>query len=142
MSELNSDKDLKRVYENAGTVAVVGAHPDSEKPAHYVPAYLKEQGYKILSVNPGYAGQELWGEPVHDSLFGLEEQVDVVDFFRRSEALPDHLDEILTMEPRPSVVWLQQGIRNDEFTQKLTEAGIDVVQDRCMYANHKRLYER
>lgn len=141
MTELSSDNDLKWIYENVGTIAVVGAHPDSEKPAHYVPAYLKEQGYKILPVNPGYVGRELWGEPVHDSLVVLEEQVNVVDFFRRSEALPDHLDEILAMESKPGVVWLQQGIRNEEFAQKLTEERIDVVQDRCMYASHKRLYE-
>lgn len=142
MPELSNDEELKRIYESASNIAVVGAHPDSEKPAHYVPAYLKERGYRILPINPGYEGQDLWGEPVRATLAELGEAVDVVNFFRRSEALPNHIDEILAMEPRPRVVWLQQGIRNDEFAQKLGEAGIDVVQDRCMYANHKRLYER
>lgn len=142
MPELSNDEELKRIYESASTIAVVGAHPDSEKPAHYVPAYLQERGYRILPINPGYEGQELWGEPVRATLTELEEAVDVVDFFRRSEALPDHIDEILAMEPRPTVVWLQQGIRKDEFARTLIEAGIDVVQDRCMYANHERLYER
>jgi predicted CoA-binding protein len=142
MSELSSDNDLKRIYDGASTIAVVGAHPDSEKPAHYVPAYLRDEGYRVIPINPGYVGRELWGEQIHGNLSELEETVDVVDFFRRSQALPDHVDEILAMEPKPGVVWLQQGIRNDEFAQKLIEAGIDVVQDRCMYANHKRLYEQ
>jgi predicted CoA-binding protein len=142
MSELVDDAELKQIYERADIIAVVGAHPDSEKPAHYVPAYLREQGYRIIPVNPEYVDQELWGERVRSDLSTLGEPVDVVDVFRRSEALPDHLDDILAMEPKPGAVWLQQGIRNDEFARKLTEAGIDVVQDRCMYANHKRLYEQ
>lgn len=80
MPELSNDEELKRIYESASTIAVVGAHPDSEKPAHYVPAYLQERGYRILPINPGYEGQELWGEPVRATLTELEEAVDVVDF--------------------------------------------------------------
>lgn len=79
---------------------------------------------------------------MRDSLADLDGPVDVVDVFRCGEALPDHLEEILAMDPRPRVVWMQQGIRNGEVAQKLTDAGIDVVQDRCMYANHRRLYDR
>ncbi len=142
MSEARSDTELRRIYESAETIAILGAHPDTGKPAHYVPAYFSEQGYRLLPVNPGYSGQELWGETVRDSLADLDGPVDVVDVFRRGEALPDHLEEILAMDPRPRVVWMQQGIRNGEVAQKLTDAGIDVVQDRCMYANHRRLYDR
>lgn len=142
VSEATRDTELRRIYEDAETIAVLGAHPDTGKPAHYVPAYLKKQGYRLLPVNPDYSGQELWDETVRESLADLDGPVDVVDVFRRSEALPDHLSEILGMNPRPGVVWLQRGIRNDEVAQELTEAGIDVVQDRCMYANHRRLYDR
>lgn len=66
--------------------------------------------------------------------------VDVVEVFRRSEALPEHLDEILAMEPKPKVVWFQKGIRNDGVARRLIAAGIDVVQDRCMYEEHRRLF--
>ena len=82
---------------------------------------------------------ELWGEPVRGSLTEIGEPVDVVDVFRRGEALPGHLEEILGMEPKPKVVWFQQGVRNDEVAAKLVQAGIQVVQDRCMKADYKNL---
>ena len=90
-------------------------------------------------VNPALAGRALWGEPFRASLRDLGQPVDLVDVFRRSEALPLHLDEILGMSPRPPVVWLQQGIRNDDFAAKLTAAGVRVVQDRCTLAEHRRM---
>lgn len=139
MPEYETPDDLKRILESARTIAVLGAHPKPERPAHYVPAYLREMGYRILPVNGPRAGETLFGEPVRARLSEIDEPVDIVDVFRRPDALPGHLEEILAMSPRPKVVWLQQGIRNDAFAQKLIEAGIDVVQDHCTMAEHKRL---
>jgi predicted CoA-binding protein len=139
MNELTSDQELRQVLQEAHTIAVLGAHPDASRPAHYVPAYLHDQGCRILPVNGQHAGKELWGEPVRATLSDLGLPVDIVDVFRRAEALSAHLPEILAMKPRPKLVWLQQGIRNDEFARRLLDEGIAVVQDRCTMAEHKRL---
>ncbi len=139
MHIVERDEDLRWILGSAYAVAVLGAHPDPKRPAHYVPAYLKKHGYRVLPVNPGYAGQELFGERVRARLDEIDEPVDVVDVFRGSDKLMDHLEEILAMNPPPGVVWLQQGIKNDAFAKELTDAGITVVQDRCMLEEHRRL---
>jgi len=139
MPEYTHDTDIERILADARTIAVLGAHPTPSRPAHYVPAYLAKMGYRVLPVNGPRAGETLFGEAVRPSLDELKEPVDIVDVFRRADALPGHLEEILTMEPRPKLVWLQLGIQNDAFAERLLEAGIDVVQNRCTYADHKRL---
>lgn len=139
MKTLGSDSDLRRVLEDAKTVAVLGAHPNPSRPAHWVPDYLHDQGYRIIGVNPGQAGKQMWGETVRGRLADVDVPVDLLDVFRRSEELPGHLTEILAMSPRPKVVWLQLGIRNDPFAEALMAEGIEVVQDRCTYAEHRRL---
>ncbi|WP_456410412.1 CoA-binding protein [Oceanithermus sp.] len=139
MHIVERDEDLRWILGSAYAVAVLGAHPDPKRPAHYVPAYLKKHGYRVLPVNPGYAGQELFGERVRARLDEIDEPVDVVNIFRGPDKLMDHLEEILAMNPPPGVVWLQQGIKNDAFAKELTDAGITVVQDRCMLEEHRRL---
>jgi uncharacterized protein len=133
-------ENVQEVLETAKTIAVVGVSASAEKPAHYVPEYLHQHGYHIIPVNSSIAGQTLFGEPVRSSLAEIRQPVDVVDMFRRAEHLDGHLEDILAMNPRPKLVWLQLGIRNDDFALKLLEAGIEVVQDRCMLADHKRLH--
>jgi hypothetical protein len=137
--ELRTEADVRGVLERARVVAVLGAHFESWRPAFYVPDYLRAQGMRILPVNPALVGRTLWGEPVRGSLGDLAEPVDVVDVFRRSDALPAHLDELRGMRPLPPVVWFQSGIRNDAVAAALVAAGIDVVQDRCMLADHRRM---
>lgn len=129
--------DVRPILERARRVAVIGAHPDPARPAHYVPAYLQAQGYDVRPVNAAKVGQSLFGHAVVASLDAVQGPLDVVDVFRRSEAVPDHLDEILAARPR--VVWLQKGIVNDEVAAILRDAGITVVQDRCMLADHQAL---
>jgi hypothetical protein len=139
MPELTTDPQIEAALRTARVVAVLGAHTDPARPAFYVPDYLHTQGYRVLAVNPQLAGKSLWGEPVRASLDALGEPVDIVDVFRRPDLLPGHLAEILAMTPRPRLVWLQQGIRNDDFARALQAEGIDVVQDRCTLAEHRRL---
>lgn len=119
-------------------MAVLGAHDEQHRPAFYVPEYLASQGYRILPVNPHLVGRQLFGEPVRATLAELDEPVDLVDIFRRSQWLPNHVADILAMSPPPRWVWFQLGIRNDRVAQTLTAAGIEVVQDRCTLADHKR----
>lgn len=139
MRELKEPSEIAGVLHGARVVAVLGAHPDPNRPAYYVPEYMHRQGSRIVPVNPHFAGQELWGETVRASLAEIGESVDVVDVFRRSEAVSDHLDDILAMSPPPRVVWLQSGIRNDAVADRLKAAGIEVVQDKCMLAEHRRM---
>lgn len=139
MADLSRTDQIIDLLEHCRVIAVLGAHSDPDRPAHYVPDYLKRQGYRIIPVNPALAGRELWGETVRASLKDIGEPVDMVDVFRRSESLPGHVPEILAMQPRPRSVWLQQGIRHDVVARQLTDAGIDVVQDRCTMADHRRL---
>ncbi|WP_457631455.1 CoA-binding protein [Oceanithermus sp.] len=139
MHVVERDEDLLWILGSSYVVAVLGAHPDPQRAAHYVPAYLKERGYRVIPVNPAYAGSRLFGEVVRARLDEIEEPVDVVDVFRGADRLAEHLEEILAMNPPPAVVWLQKGIRDDAFAKELTDAGITVVQDRCMLAEHRRL---
>jgi uncharacterized protein len=130
--------DLRSLLAAARRIAVLGAHPDPVKPAHYVPDYLHGRGYRVLPVNPGHVGEMLWDEPVRATVAEIAPQVDVVDVFRRSELLDAHLDDILAARPR--LVWLQSGIRNDAFARRLEDAGIAVIQDRCLMVEHRRIF--
>jgi predicted CoA-binding protein len=123
----------------ARTIAVLGAHPEVRRPAFYVPDYLANQGYRVLPVNPVQRGTRLWGQPVRATLAELNEPVDIVNVFRRAEALQGHLDDILAMRPAPALVWLQLGIRSDRFAQAMNTAGIPVIQNRCTLADHQAL---
>jgi predicted CoA-binding protein len=131
--------DVKALLASSPVIAVLGAHPSPDKPAHYVPAYLATQGYRVLPVNAAYVGTELFGETVRATLAELERPVDLVDVFRRADALASHEADLLAMRPLPRVVWLQQGIRNDAFAERLRAHGITVVQDRCTLADHRAL---
>jgi predicted CoA-binding protein len=137
MREIVDEASVRRVLQETRTVAVLGVHVDPDKPAHYVPAYLATQGYTILPVNPAFVGQQLWGRPVVATLAELDTAVDLVDVFRRPDKIPEHLDDILAMQPRPRVVWFQLGIRNDQAARRLIDASIEVVQDRCTLADHR-----
>jgi len=137
--EPTSDTHAADVLRAARTIAVIGAHVALMKAAFYVPEYLAEQGYRVLPVNPRFVGRELFGEPVVATLADIAEPVDFVNVFRRSDRVMDHVDEVLGMRPAPRVVWLQLGIRNDEAAERWLATGIDVVQDRCTLADHRRL---
>lgn len=132
-------EDLARALREARTIAVLGASDRPERAGCYVGAYLRRVGYVVLPVNPALEGQELFGRRVVATLAELEEPVDLVDVFRRSSAVAGHVDDILSMQPLPAVVWLQLGVRDEASAQRLVEAGIDVVQDRCTLAEHRAL---
>jgi predicted CoA-binding protein len=136
---IDDDEGLAAILTDLRTVAVLGAKADPRQPAHYVPAYLKTHGYRVLPVNPTFAGVRVFGETVVSTLADLHEPVDIVEIFRRPEHLPGHAAEILRLPSPPAVVWFQLGIRHDGAARELAEAGIRVVQDRCMMPEHRRL---
>ena len=136
---IDDDAGLTRVLREAKTIAVLGAKADPHPPAHYVPAYLQGRGYRILPVNPVFEGQTILGAQVVGTLADLSEPVDVIEVFRRPQFLPGHAREIVALPWRPKAVWFQLGIRHDGAASELTRAGIDVIQDRCMMPEHRRL---
>lgn len=141
MTQLQSIPDVIRILTENRVIAVVGFHRDPMKPAHYVPEYLHRQGYTVIPVNPALAarGESFFGQRAVATLAEITTPVDVVEIFRRSDKVHEHLQDILNMTPPPRVVWMQQGIRDEHTAQTLTGRGIDVVQDRCMLADHRAL---
>ena len=138
MATIN-DARLREILTGSPTVAVLGIHREPEKAAFYVPEYLHDEGYRIIGVNPQFANQTILGEPVRAKLAEITEPIDIVDVFRKPEAIPDHVPDILAMSPRPRFVWFQLGIKHDEAAKQLEDAGITVIQNRCTLADHQRL---
>ena len=110
------------------TIAVVGISDDPMRPSNFVARFLKEHGYKIIPVNPKLTEWE--GEKCYPDLLSIPVKVDIVDIFRRSEAIPPIVDEAIAIKTR--VVWMQEGIINEEAAAKAQKAGIEVVMDKCM----------
>lgn len=136
---VDDDAGLTTILREARSVAVVGAKEGAGEPAWYVPAYLARHGYCIRPVNPRIAGRTILGAPVVSTLAELTEPADVIEIFRRPEHLPAHMAEILGLSWKPRAVWFQLGIRHDGAAERLARAGIQVVQDRCMMPEHRRL---
>lgn len=133
-----SDADLRRILTENRSVAVLGAKSDAGEAACYVPKYLQAQGWRVIGVNPKLAGVAWMGTQGVASLAALG-AVDVIEVFRRSDVLPAIAEEILALPWRPRVVWFQLGISHDEAAARLRAAGIEVVQNRCMMPEHRRL---
>ena len=135
-----SDEEIRGLLSSTKTIAVLGIKPESHaaQPAFYVPKYMADAGYEIIPV-PVYYPEvtEIMGKKVYRDLNDIPGDIDLVNVFRRSEDIPKHLDEILSK--RPKAVWFQLGIQNDEVAEQLGEAGIAVVQNRCLLVEHRAL---
>ncbi|MCC7002162.1 MAG: CoA-binding protein [Gemmatimonadaceae bacterium] len=129
---ITTDEGITALLERVRTVAVLGIKTaDSHAPAFYVPEYAQRAGLRIIPVPVYYPdATEILGERVFRSVSAIGERVDLVDVFRRGQDIPAHLDDLLAA--KPGAVWFQLGIRNDLVAERLAEAGIDVVQDRCL----------
>ncbi|WP_435073482.1 CoA-binding protein [Halorubrum sp. HHNYT27] len=136
---LTDDEDLDRLLD-AETIAVIGCSTTPGKAAHDVPAYLQRQGYRVIPVNP--FADEILGEPAFDSLADVEADIDLVDVFRPSEEVPEILDQVRARHAArgdAGAAWLQLGISDDEAAAAAEADGIEVVQDRCLKVEHRRL---
>ncbi|MDQ3515574.1 MAG: CoA-binding protein [Gemmatimonadota bacterium] len=135
---LESDKQIEELLASSRRIAVLGIKVEPHKPAHYVPAYARKAGYEIVPVPVYYRETtEILGEPVFRKIADVPGEVDIVNVFRRPADIPPHVDDIIAKQPR--AVWFQMGITNDEAAEKLARAGIDVVQDRCMMVELRRI---
>ena len=131
---------VARILRECRRIAVLGIKPESRAgaPAFYVPAYMLREGYDIVPVPVYYPDVvEILGRPVYRSLRAVSGSIDMVNVFRRPRDIPPHVADILAVRPR--VVWLQLGIVHDEAAETLARAGIEVVQDRCLMVEHRRL---
>jgi hypothetical protein len=137
---LTSPDEIAELIRSTKRIAVLGIKPDDHatKPAHYVPKYMAEAGYEIIPV-PVYYPEvtEILGKPVYRDLADVPGDIDMINVFRRSEDVHKHTLDIIARKPRS--VWLQLGIRDDDFAQKVAEQGIKVVQDLCLMVEHRYL---
>lgn len=132
---IETDEELQEIL-SFETIAVIGCSTSPEKPAHEIPAYLIEQGYDVIPVNP--FADEIFGLKAYDSLSEVPDGVDIVDVFRPSSEVRDIVDEAIDRED-VDVVWTQLGIQDDEAAERAEQAGTRVVQDKCMKIEHERL---
>jgi predicted CoA-binding protein len=134
---LTQDAQIRELLEQTATVAVVGLSPRPERPSHRVAAYLQQVGYRIVPVHP--EGGTTLGERVYGCLTDLPRslRVDVIDVFRRPSALPDLIPRAVHVGPR--VLWFQLGVTHPEAEARALEGGLDLVVDRCMLVEHRRL---
>jgi len=133
------DSYIRGILNTVKTIAMVGISPKDNRPSYFAFKYLQERGYRMIPVNPGQAGKDILGQKVYAKLSEIPEPVDMVDVFRASQFAPGVVDEALAMTPRPQVIWMQLGVRNDEAAAKAEAAGIKVVMNRCPKIEYGRL---
>ena len=137
----DDEKRIAELVRGARRVAVLGIKTEAQsgQPAFYVPKYLADAGLEVVPVPVYYPEvQTILGKPVYRKVADVPGDVDIVDVFRRGPDVAGHLDDLLAKKPR--AVWLQSGIRNDSVAEKLAQAGILVVQDRCLMVDHRRYH--
>src|ERR671932_1712809 len=136
-SDSHSDSQIEEFYQ-LKNIAVVGVSKNEEKPSHQVPKYLIEHGYNVIPVNPTVT--EVLGRKSYPSIADIQERIDIVDVFRKSEDVPAVVEDVLKKKDGIKVLWMQLGIYNEDAEKKAKENGIDVVYNRCMMEEHERLF--
>ena len=132
---MNDDQTMKDILLSAKTIASVGVSSNPGKESFWILRYLKDQGYRIIPVNP--TAEEILGEKAYPDLESVPEKIDVVQVFRKPEDVPPVVDSAINAGAK--VVWMQEGIVNEEAAQKARQAGLQVVMDACMRVTHRRL---
>ena len=142
MTDTPSDALLRKILTETKTIALVGVSMNSVRPSYFVARYLSLKNFRVIPVNPGQAGKELFGEVIYGSLADIPKdiKVDMVDIFRRSEHVPPIVEMALAELPDLKTVWMQIGVRNAEAAAMAEAKGIQVVQNRCPKIEYQRLY--
>jgi uncharacterized protein len=133
------DNYIRGILNTVKSIAMVGISPKDNRPSYFAFKYLKERGYRMIPVNPGQAGKDILGQKVHAKLADIPEPVDMVDVFRAPQYAMAIVEEALALNPRPQVIWMQIGVRNDEAAAKAEAAGLKVVMNRCPKIEYGRL---
>ena len=133
------DSYIRGILSTVKTIAMVGASEKENRPSYFAFKYLLERGYKMIPVNPGHAGEQMLGQRIYARLADIPEPVDMVDIFRASQYALPIVQEALALNPRPQVVWMQLGVRNDEAAALAEANGLKVVMNRCPKIEYGRL---
>ena len=134
--DAHSDSEIKKFYD-LKNIAVVGMSKNEGKAAHYVPKYLIRHGYNVIPVNP--TSGEIQGRKSYPTVSNVQDKIDIVDIFRPSEDVQAVVEDVLKKEGI-KVIWMQEGIYSKEAERMAREKGIEVVFNRCMLAEHERLF--
>ena len=134
MKDSHTDEEIKDIFA-LKKIAVIGMSKHPIKAAHFVPKYLSEQGFDITPINP--TTNEILGKKCYPDIFSIQHTIDVIDIFRPSEQVLSVIQDAI--KKKPKVIWLQEGIHNEEAENLAREYGIDIVFNRCMLAEHQRL---
>ena len=134
---LTRDEDIKALLENARTIAMVGASDRPDRPSYGVMEYLQGRGYRVIPVNPQITGEHVHGEYIWRELSQIGEPIDIVDIFRRSEFVPEVVDEAIKIGAK--AIWMQLGVVNQIAAGRAEAAGLKVVMDRCPKIDIPRL---
>ncbi|MBN8569700.1 MAG: CoA-binding protein [Ignavibacteria bacterium] len=118
-------------------IAVLGFSQNSLRPSNHITIYLQNAGYTVYGVNPGLAGREVDGIQCYGSLSEIKDEVEIVNVFRNARYLPEIIDEVLALPYKPKVIWTQLEVVNADAKAKAIAAGIDYVEDKCIYVEHK-----
>lgn len=135
-----SDAFLRTVLERTQSIAVVGVSLNPVRPSYYVARYLSLKGYTVYPVNPGHAGKPLFGQTVISDLTEVQGPVDMVDIFRRSDAVPEIVEQALSCLPDLKTIWMQIGVEHAEAAAAAQARGVDVIQNRCPKIEYQRLF--
>jgi len=133
------DGYIRGILNTVKTIAMVGVSANTVRPSYFVFKYLSERGYRMIPVNPGLAGKDLLGQRAFATLLDITEPVDMVDIFRASERVLPVVEQALAMQPRPRVIWMQLGVRNDAAAALAEANGLKVVMNRCPKIEYGRL---
>ena len=135
IKDSHTDQEIKDVFA-LKKIAVIGMSRHSIKAAHFVPKYLSEQGFDITPINP--TTNEILGKKCYPDISSVQHSIDIVDIFRPSEQVLSVIPDAI--KKKPKVIWLQEGIHNAEAEKLAMKEGIIVIFNRCMLAEHKRLF--
>ncbi len=135
-----SDETIREILTSVRTIAVVGASPNPARPSNGVLGFLVAKGYQTWPVNPGHVGALIRGRPVSARLADVPARIDMVDVFRNSAAAAGAVDEALTLDPLPRVIWMQLGVINEEAAERARAKGAIVVMNRCPAIETRRLF--
>jgi predicted CoA-binding protein len=133
------DGYIRGILNTVKTIAMVGVSANTSRPSYFAFKYLLERGYRMIPVNPGLAGQDLLGQKAYAALRDIPEPVDMVDIFRASQYAMAIVEEALAMQPRPAVIWMQLGVRDDVAAALAEANGLKVVMNRCPKIEYGRL---
>ncbi len=137
---MSDDETIRNILRQTRVIACVGVSPNPVRPSNYVGRYLSLRGFRVIPVNPGHAGETLFGETIVASVTDAPEETDMIDIFRRSDHVPPIVSAALQSLPNLRTVWMQIGVMNEEAAAMAAARGVAVVQNKCPKMEYQRLW--